>query len=423
MESARTARATGILVSLAIVAAVFAFPSVANASDPSFSIFAHSAVIFVGGSTRITANVTGGTPNCDYSVMIRVTGPNVSSSVTIHLYTLKSGQGHVTVSYPGFFPGGSTSNPGTYSLAATFTCGSYGYGYGTGSATGSFQVRPRPHAPLTVKTFDISGNQILGYYTVLSANGTILQTGFSPITFSLDTNTPYVVQVQDYGFFVFDHWNDTGSTDRNRNVSIVSSTEIDAIYRQIQTVTLKVISLDQNNNPIFGYKVDLYQAGNLLSTGLTTFAHTVIASQPYSVVVDSGSNGCTFVRWADTGSSNPSRTVSITGYTTFAAVYECVTSTLVVVTEHANDGPLTGYYTTISQNGTVLPESCSFSTCAFPVDNGQTYQVTVSNFGGEVFDHWSDNMGITYPWGGSRAVTVAGGGTTITITVVALYNP
>src|SRR2546425_8191487 len=116
----RKVRVIGILVSLAIVAAVFVFPSVANASDPSFSIFAHSAVIFVDGSTRITANVTGGTPNCDYSVMIRVTGPNVSSSVTIHLYTLNSGKGQVSVSYPGFFPGGSTSNPGTYNLTATF---------------------------------------------------------------------------------------------------------------------------------------------------------------------------------------------------------------------------------------------------------------------------------------------------------------
>src|SRR5437868_3418214 len=133
----RTARVTGILVSLAIVAAVFAFPSMANASDPSFSIFAHSAVIFVGGSTRITANVTGGTPNCDYSVMIKVTGPNVSNSVTIHLYTLNSGKGQVSVSYPGFFPGGSTSNPGTYNLAATFSCGGGGYGYGYGYGTGS----------------------------------------------------------------------------------------------------------------------------------------------------------------------------------------------------------------------------------------------------------------------------------------------
>jgi hypothetical protein len=329
-------RLLAISVSAIVLAGAFLFPASASASDPTYSVSATPKVVHMGDSPTILSTVVGGTPNCDYLVGLTVTGPSgTSTSVTIHLYTLVSGKGNVSVSYPGFFPGGSTGTPGKYTLSATFTCGgyAYGYGYGTGSATGAFTVLPPP------------------------------------------------------------------------------------------TATLKVVSVDQDGNPIYGYPVHLSQNGHPVAAGTTSYAHSIYTLEKYAVAVDSSYRGCNFSHWQDTSSTNASRSISITAFTRLIAVYTCVRSTLVVVTEHASGGPISGYYTTLAQNGTTIPESCAFSTCAFQVDNGQTYVVSVDNYRMEMFSQWSNGKGSTYPWGGSMAVTIPPLSSPTTVVAVADYAP
>src|SRR5688500_10979523 len=48
---------------------------------------------------------------------------------------------------------------------------------------------------LRITTVDSGGGQIAGYYTVLSQNGAVLDTGFSPADFTVNNGEEYVVSV------------------------------------------------------------------------------------------------------------------------------------------------------------------------------------------------------------------------------------
>ena len=183
---------------------------------------------------------------------------------------------------------------------------------------------------LTVSTQDTTGKAIAGYYTVLFQGASVVATSFSPATFALNDGQAYTVEVQDYGTFVFDHWFDTGSTTRDRAISISSTSQITAVYK-------------------------------------------------------------------DTGGPPPAGQ-----------------STVSVSTVNSAGSPITGYYTTLWQNGAQL-QSC-FSPCSFTLGNGQTYQVAVADYGAEVFNHWND--GTT-----SRFYTVSVPTTSTTIPLKAFYSP
>ncbi|HEX2615617.1 MAG TPA: hypothetical protein VHL10_08995, partial [Nitrososphaera sp.] len=86
---------------------------------------------------------------------------------------------------------------------------------------------------LTIVTQDSGGSQISGYYTTLMQNGNFIAAGFSPATFSVAAGQSYVVSVQDYGSYVFDHWQDTGSKVRDRDISISSASQIMAVYKNV----------------------------------------------------------------------------------------------------------------------------------------------------------------------------------------------
>jgi hypothetical protein len=99
----------------------------------------------------------------------------------------------------------------------------------------------------------------------------------------------------------------------------------------------------------------------------------------------------------------------------FTAVYNCSgTSAINVSTVNSAGTPITGYYTTLWQNG-VQVNSC-FSPCSFTVKGGQTYQVLADSYGSETFSHWQ-NDGAT----GYETVNVPSTGTTISLTAV--YSP
>ena len=142
------------------------------------------------------------------------------------------------------------------------------------------------------------------------------------------------------------------------------------------------------------------------------------SSQPYTVQVDDYGS-CQFDHWADTGSTDPQRAISISSDTQLTAVYSCGTSTIYISATNAGGSPLSGYYATLSDDGVQIG-SC-FSPCSFTVFGGQTYQVTVANYSSEVFNHWGDNAGDVFAWGGSRTVSVPA--TSMTVTLTAVYSP
>jgi hypothetical protein len=407
---------------------------------------------------------------------------------------------------------GSTSSSRTITATQPTTLTAY---YSTGS-TSSPSPSPTPTptpttASLTINTQDSAGNAMTGYYTTLSQNGNTVSTAFSPATFTLNSGQSYTVEVQDYGNYAFDHWLDTGSTTRDRTVSISSNTQLTAVYKNTQlpppdfaisaspsslslqagssgqstvtvtstngfnsavtlsgtpsiaglgaafssstvtpspsspvtstlalsasplttpgtyqltisgssgsirhsttislTVTapaqssIAVTSIDSNNNPLNGYYTTLSQNGATLSTAFTPATFAVTAGQQYTIEVQDYGN-YHFDHWADNGSTNRDRTVTATNSSmTLTAVYTSGSSsssppssppssgqsTISVSTADSSGNPLAGYYVTLWLNGTQIQSG--FSPTSFTVNNNQTYQVAVSDYGSYVFDHWSD---------------------------------
>jgi hypothetical protein len=259
---------------------------------------------------------------------------------------------------------------------------------------------------LKVVTQDSNGSQINGYYTVLSQSDRVVSTGFSPATFTLSAGQADTVSVSDYGAFVFDHWKDTNSKTRDRSITISSDTEVVAVYRNVNEPspspspggqsTLTIRSEDMAGTQINGYYTTLSQNTDV-TTDFTVATFTLNNDQAYTVSI-SDYGQYIFDHWKDTNSKTRDRSISITSNTELSAIYRNVNdpnppppptgqSSLTVTTYDATNKQINGYYTTVSKDGKA---ASGFSPAKFTLNNGQTYVVSVSDYGAFVFDHWKD---------------------------------
>jgi hypothetical protein len=187
---------------------------------------------------------------------------------------------------------------------------------------------PTTTSQLTVDTQDTSGTAINGYYTVLYQNKASVATGFSPATFTLNNGQTYTVQVQDYGDYVFDHWQDTSSTDRIRIISITTGTQITAIYRNNNNPPppppdgqseISVGTTDSSGNAINGYYTTFWQGSTMLHSCFSPCFFTANNGE-YQVAVADYDNKL-FDHWSD-GIKNRFHDVSAGGGTIdLVAVY------------------------------------------------------------------------------------------------------
>jgi len=174
---------------------------------------------------------------------------------------------------------------------------------------------------LTVNTQDTSGVPISGLYVTLYHNNQIIATGYSPATFTLSGTQSYAIKVDDYGNYTFDRWLDTGSTYRNRPVSISSDTSLTAVYQSFNAVpqgysTISIKTTNSAGDEITGYYVTFWQSVNswgnptgLLHECYTHCSYAVPSGQTYYVrVADYGSE--TFSHWSD-GATNRLRAVAV----------------------------------------------------------------------------------------------------------------
>ncbi|MHB8566964.1 MAG: hypothetical protein ACYC7D_12245 [Nitrososphaerales archaeon] len=95
------------------------------------------------------------------------------------------------------------------------------YNCGAGSSSGTSQ--------LTIKTQNTSGGPITGYYAVLNQSGTVMASGLTPTSFTLNNGQTHTVQVDNYSSCNFAYWADTGSTIFYRTVSISNNTSYTAV--------------------------------------------------------------------------------------------------------------------------------------------------------------------------------------------------
>jgi glucose/arabinose dehydrogenase len=206
--------------------------------------------------------------------------------------------------------GTATHSIGTPAASTTYTAN-----YALASPSGGYD--------LTVRSVDLSGSALTGYYTVIQSGGSAVQTGYTPLAYGGSAGGTYSVTVHDYSSVVFDHW-DNGSTSRTRTLTLNSDTMITAYYRTPNsqpTWTLTVRSQDASGSAVTGFWATLYgSSGSAIASGYTPATFTLNTGQQYSVsVADYGTH--TFDHWADNGSTANPRGVSIAANTQLVAVY------------------------------------------------------------------------------------------------------
>ncbi len=213
------------------------------------------------------------------------------------------------------FQSWSDGGAATHSISTPATSATYTASYVPASQSGDYD--------LTVRSVDLSGSALTGYYTVIQSGGSTVQTGYTPLTYSGDAGGTYSVTVRDYSSVVFDHW-ENGSTSRTRTLTLNSDTTVTAYYRtptSQPTWTLTVRSQDASGNAMTGYWTTLYgSSGSAIASGFTPATFTLNSGQQYSIRV-AGYGAYSFDHWADNGSTANPRGIAITANTQLTAVY------------------------------------------------------------------------------------------------------
>ncbi|MFI5419777.1 MAG: spherulation-specific family 4 protein [Nitrososphaerales archaeon] len=158
---------------------------------------------------------------------------------------------------------------------------------------------------ISVQAVDLSGNPIQGIWTTFQTGGLTVQQGFTPATFSPPVGDLIAVSVGNFGNYLFDHWAE-GSFSNTLMVNASGSTTLLAVYRP-SSISLSVIAIDSEGNPISGLWVTAYFGGNLLLSGYTPLTFQGASGSSYTISI-SNYGSYQFSHWS-TGSTNPSVTI------------------------------------------------------------------------------------------------------------------
>ena len=273
---------------------LFPLQTIVQAIDSNGNVVAStgSAVGVYGGdvysysvttsSTSSTGSSTTSTRDSTSSTNSSTTTINSSTTTTTSSKDSTSTSTSVTSSTASSTSSSSTTSVSTSTTVSSTTSTQTTTSTKTPSSGGTYQ--------LTVNTQDMSGTPIYGYYTVESLpTGQVIATGFSPATFTLNTGQSYVISVDNYGNYVFDHWLDSGSTSPDRTISTPTAS-ITAVYRNVNSpppgnAVLNVGTVSTTGQAINGLYTFVSQNGNVLQYSYSP-AQFVLAPGTYQVTVD-----------------------------------------------------------------------------------------------------------------------------------------
>jgi len=156
-------------------------------------------------------------------------------------------------------------------------------------------------------------------------------------------------------------------------------------------ITIRTVD---SSGEIFGKYTVLKQDGVKIETDFSVSTFTVNNGETYNVGVRNFGD-FKFVKWQDTGSHKNNRDFAISSDTEYFAQYRNITdpplpgtSVLTVITVNSSGDEIPGKYTRLLQNGVLL--EATFSPAIFTVNDGETYEVKVSNFRGVNFNQWGN---------------------------------
>ena len=228
-------------------------------------------------------------------------------------------------------------------------------------------------------------------------SGSTLQTGFSPVQFTLAPGN-YLVGVGDYGGEFFSHWNDS-TTNRLHPVTIASSGSValTAVYSTTQGggingPAITVNSIYANGSAVSGLYVTLSQNGTTTASGFTPAAFSVTSGQTYSVTAEDYTNAY-FSHWSNGAWT---RSISITATnsdTPLTAVYTTsppppVGNSITVTSSLMNGTSVAGFFVDLRINGTHIESGYTPVTFS-NLTSGVQYGVVIYWYGNYFFRHYS----------------------------------
>jgi hypothetical protein len=223
------------------------------------------------------------------------------------------------------------ANSSTTSLTAVFT---------------TTQQSPPPTGySITIKSNDLNGTALTGFYIDVRVNGNHIASGFTPVTIqSLEPGVQYQIVTYWYGNYYFREFS---NGDLNRyalvtfNSTGATSVTYDALYQYVpksQAADLNVIA-ELPNGTLLGTTFNntgyiQHTPGMWLTitpgsgtpftgtfTGGSILPFVLFNTQPYTISMTAGYQNYQFAYWKDNNSTNPDRTITLNGNDTYIAVY------------------------------------------------------------------------------------------------------
>jgi hypothetical protein len=258
------------------------------AGDYPISNFGESCVLGTSTATADYVDCIGGFPGfrayptmADYFAEVAPTSGAMGGWTDTTPYPVNIAYQSCVASAPYIYCVGGINTSDTFYTSAS------------ASSSGTSQV--------TVNTIGNLGQPLPGYYTVLYQGGKMVGAGFSPITFTVNNDEQYTIQMDNYSLCSFNSWLDTASIDSQKTISVAADTQYTAMYNCTPTTsTLDIVTYNSTVLEIFGYYTTLssQQTGRLLQSCFSPCIFQVENGQNYTVTVSNfGSEKLT--SWGD----------------------------------------------------------------------------------------------------------------------------
>ena len=334
-------------------------------SDGSVARF-HPVIVNSSGAVSLTAIYAApGGGGGGGSATITVNSQYINGNVLNGMYTILQQNGQTIAT--GFTPVTFSVTSGeSYTVTADDYTNAYFNYWSTGQATRTISVttlssstslvsyysQSPPTAPsnsITVKSVLLNGTAISGMFVDLRINGTHIQGGYTPITFSgLQLGVQYGVVVYWYGNDYIRYINDTNTgmdLQRYDLVTLNQSNPSDTLTGMYEYVppslaaSLNILA-EFPNGTLIGSSA--YQDGyiqhspgmwlQVIPPGWTTpYTGTFTGGsilpfiffnyETYTVQMTTGYQDVQFSHWQDNNSTNPNRAFALNGNATYVAIY------------------------------------------------------------------------------------------------------
>lgn len=251
---------------------------------------------------------------------------------------------------------------------------------------------------VVVKSVNLSNSQPVNGTLKISQGSSVEASGLGWITHVGKEGDTYTVTAHDNRNYVFYHWED-GSRSKQRTVKLGDNSAILTAYYAERSgppePALLISAMTTDGSQLSMWAVVTGPDGKEAASGYTPLRFEGEPGRQYTIHVSEWSN-YKFARWSDDDNDNKAsgaKTITYSGGEQFVnALFEFETeatpqNTLTVNAYNQNSQIVT-MWTVISVNGTTA--FTGYTPLTVPVKEGQTYTVSVADYGDTVFDRWAD---------------------------------